>query len=484
LLVVLMSAGGALGQSSARPAVDCAQPGAALAGETLAPGWQRSYRSGCPDDRGRLAGGSEILHLVPHQGKLYAAVGYWMDPRNPWYGGSNATPGWAQVLRLDGPDARWQVDLEMPQHLRAEILQSVTFTTDGAGRPLAAPVTLLLASTYQGNGDGGISLFTRDDATGSWTKSTIIGGPTGKRGEGNSVRAMRVHRDRITGVDRLFISLGVFGLYSGVYDPSAAGRIRWDGKSDSGAVPVRPLAIVEANGALFFSADKAVYRRVDGPAPRYEVVHDLGDLLDGKTDSPVGGIRGLSAIANPSGPGQSLLFAWAPGGRSRACMFRLDPTPAGGFTRVAETCLDTLIQRYLGGNPVFFVIAGYNQLMPVTDPVTRQTRHLIGMEAWIGGSRWPTTQRKQTDGGYYAGALYAIRDGDGQYRMTEVNGPIPASNPALVSTRTYALSPFAADQGQIVYFAGYDCNFVRSSDTAWIFRASLANALREAATRK
>jgi len=446
-----------------------------MSGEKLAAGWERSYAAGCVDHVGKLAVGSETLHLVPHKGRLYAATGMWMDPRNPWYGASPADGKWAQILRLDAPRGGWQVDLEMPQHLRAELLFSATFRLDANGRALPELQTLLFAAAFLGNGDGGISLFTRDDATGGWARSQIVPGPTGQRGEPNSVRAMRVHRDSVTGAERLFVSAGVHGVFSGVYDPAAPGKVRWDRKPEIGPLPVRPLALVEANGALFFSADKAIYRRTDGAASRWEVVHELGDLQPGKTDSPVGGIRGLTPIDNPSGVGQSLLFIWEPGGRSRSCVMRLDPTPAG-FARTEEVCLDRLVSAYLGGTPVPFVLAGYNNFLPVSDQ--GRTRDLVGLEAWVPGTRWRTVQGKDSRGGYYAGALYAIRDGAGSYRLAEVNGRVEGSNPALESTRAYALSPFAADAGRVVYMGGFDCNFVRCSDTAWIFRADVGAVLR------
>jgi hypothetical protein len=472
--------------ASAQSAPDrCSLPGASLPGEVLSPGWERSYRSGCRDDAGNLAGGSETLHLVPHKGKLFAAVGYWMDPRNPWYGGSPVTGSWAQVLRLDGPTARWHVDLDMPLHLRPEILHSATFKIDGSGRALASPVTLLLAAAYQGNGSGGISLFTRDDARGVWEKSKIIDKPTGVKGEDNSVRALRVHRDAVTGIDRLFVSIGVLGIYSGVYDPSVPGKIRWDKQSESGPVAVRPLAIVEANGSLFFSADRSVYRRIDGAQPRYEAIVKIEDGGGGSTFSPVGGIRGMTAVANPGGPGQSLLFVWTPGKRSRSCMVRLDPAgSSSGYARVDEICLDTVLRQYLG-TPVHYVLAGYNELLGVTDSATGHVKNLIGLSAWVSAShRTRTTQSKDANGGFYAGAAYAVRDSAGHYRMQEVNGPFGGTNPDLVATRTYAVSPFAEDAGRVVYFGGYDCNFVPSPDTAWIFRTSLANALGETSERK
>lgn len=56
----------------------------------------QSYKAGYTDRSGNYAGGSEILHLVGHKGKLFAANSYWMDPRNIWYGGDNPKTAWAQ----------------------------------------------------------------------------------------------------------------------------------------------------------------------------------------------------------------------------------------------------------------------------------------------------------------------------------------------------------------------------------------------------
>ena len=492
-LAVLQTASTARGQSETTLAAWCELPGNELPGETLAAGWERSYRAGCLDQAKRLAGGSEILHLVPHKGRLFAAVGYWMDRRNPWYGERRETASWAQILRLDGPKERWQVDLDMPFHLRAEILHAATFTTDANGVKLETPVELLLASAYEGGGDGGTNLFTRDDATGAWTKSKIFAGPRGERGEQMSI--MLVHRDKVTGIDRLFLAAGVDGVFSGVYDPAVPGKIRWDRSSETGTLRARPLAIVEANGDLFYSADRAVWRRIDGPSPQYEKIHDLSDLRDSASYSPVGGIRGMTAIANPNGAGQSIIFVWVPDNRSRGCIMRLDPkaaseaaaseAAAGGYERRQEVCLDVLVSDYLDldGSPAPYVMAGYNRFLAVTDPNTGATHHLIGAEAWVGGKRFPIALQTGS-GGYYAGAMYAIRDDAAHYRLGEVNGPIEASAFPLLSTRAYALSPFAEDHGRVIYFGGYDCNFKLNSDTAWIFRTSLTNALRELPARR
>jgi hypothetical protein len=202
---------------------------------------------------------------------------------------------------------------------------------------------------------------------------------------------MLVHRDKVTGIDRLFVSVGVHGVFSGVYDPTFPGKIRWDSASETGPVPIRPLAIIEANGDLIYSADRSVFRRIDGPAPRYQKINDLSDLREGASAaySPVGGIRGMTAIANPAGTGQSIVFVWAPGNRSRGCIMRLDRVTTDGYERRQEICLDKLVSQYLDGSPVPYVLAAYNRFLAVTDPSTGATHHLIGAEAWIpaNGSR-------------------------------------------------------------------------------------------------
>jgi hypothetical protein len=45
------------------------------------------------DRNGKFAGGSQVMHFVPHKGALFAAIGYWM--------------GWTQcLLRRQRPE-RW-----------------------------------------------------------------------------------------------------------------------------------------------------------------------------------------------------------------------------------------------------------------------------------------------------------------------------------------------------------------------------------------
>jgi hypothetical protein len=284
---------------------------------------------------------------------------------------------------------------------------------------------------------------------------------------------MQVYKDKVTGIEHLFITIGMWGIFSGVYDPAASGSIRWEPESESGVVVPRPLALIEANGSLLFSVGKRIYQRVDGPSPRWKVIVDVSDVLSGIVTDAAGGIRGLTAIPAPKGAGNSLIFLWLPSsGPDQGVVVRLDPDGQGGYQLFVEASTASLVSAYLG-IPVDSAVGAYNDFLAVTDPTTAREVYLFGVQTSI-----PTDAVLPTYGsGLYAGGLYVIRDGAGQYRVREVNGKFPAANPPLVSVRTYVLSPFPADQGEVIYFGGFDANYVPNSDMAWVFRTSLANAL-------
>jgi hypothetical protein len=461
-------------------------PAKSPAGDLVAPGWERSFQAGYTDPAGHYVGGATIMHLVAHKGLLFAADAYWCDSRNIWYGGTDRTTGWAQILRLDKPGGKWVVDLELgPQFLRPEILKSVAFTTDAAGKPLAQAVNLLLAAAFSprpGNVD--VALFTRDDVTGNWARSTVYTGPKAKEQGEFSVRAMCVYRDKVTGVDRLFLSIGKLGIFSGVYDPASPGQVKWSDVSESGSVETRPLAITQANGDLVFSSGRKIYRRIDGDNPSYQVIADLSDIYPNEIASPTGGARGLTAIANPAGKGQSLLFAmWTATGRGP--IFRLDPEPDGSYHRTREVALADLVSQYLPGVTVRGIGPAYNEFHAVTDPITGKTVHLVSLEARITAGKYPTWGTDGVAGGgaagFYAGSMIAIRDSAGKYRLTEVNGPASAGKPPLVATYCMADSPFPQDHGHVIYFGGLDANNHPAHNLAWIFDTRLDDFLRAAA---
>jgi hypothetical protein len=429
--------------------------------------WSQSFTAGRRDASGAYMGGSEILHLVGHGGSLYAAVGYWQDGGNLWYGGRDPKRGWAQILRLDAPDGDWEVDLELgPLHLRPEVLAELTFRTDGSGRPLDTPATLLLTCAYALNlTTTSVHCFVREDTDGQWTKVKVFGGRRA-RSEAFSVRDVHVHRDAVTNVDRVFLTIGTQGVFSGVYDADVPGKIAWDEKPEIGPLRVRPLGIATADDALFFSSGDRIYRREDGPKPSYEVVHDLSDLAP-FVRSAVGGVRGLTAVPSPSGEGDSLLFMWAPNARSRGEMHRLDRGADGRYERHRETTLAELVRDHVGADRVSYLLGAYNDLLAIRSEDAGEMQHLVGLECRVSGDEVPTWKK-----GYYRGALFAVRDADGGYHIDEVGGGTAALEQALVATRCYAHSPFEGDRA--IYFGGHDPNGIPSTNMAWVYRKSIA----------
>jgi hypothetical protein len=190
----------------------------------------------------------------------------------------------------------------------------------------------------------------------------------------------------------------------------------------------------------------------------------------------------LTAIAAPAADQQSLIFIWHPGEASRGCVIRLDRDPDGRYTQHREECLSHLASEHTG-LPASFILAAYSRFMPFTDPTTGQTLHVVGLEAWApprAGTSLVAQNQRAPQGGPYAGAMYAVHDPQGHWCVGEVNGRIQPGMPELVSTYTYALSPFGGQDAARIYLGGYDCNNHRSTDTAWVYRTDVENLLRPA----
>ena len=437
--------------------------------------WTQSYDAGYKDLNGAYAGGSEIMHIVSHKGKLYASNGYWVDAH--WVIPPDGQKQSSQVLRLDSLDAKWQVDLDMGQsndrelaYMKGNILKSVTFTRDASGKPLPSPENLLvMAAGANFERGGAVSSWTRDDQRGDWVHTLVR--------HGSSVggirwvpRDMEVYRDKKTGIERIFLSLGNPGIVSGVYDPTIPGKIRWSQHlefpfPEGGSLHTRPLGIIQANGSLMFSEGGAIFRRKDGVRPSYEKVIDLNE----DTDTDVGGIRGLTTIENPKGKGHSLLFLWAPGDRSKSQIKRLDPDSKGGYSLHDEAMIMELMKNKLGVD-VSYTLGAHNMAYPFVDPELGKTVHLIGFQGNIRGKH----HLKWKGSALYGGALYAIRYPDLTYKVLEVNNAYEDGKAILVSPRTFCQSPFE-DKG--IFIGGHDSSRKISDDMAWIFHAPVEVAL-------
>ena len=156
-------------------------------------------------------------------------------------------------------------------------------------------------------------------------RQTSLGSTTDRLGD---ARAVIIHRDSVTGIDRVFALHGVLGVMSGVYDPNSTlpGKVRWDstpekldlsqvGNGEATTLEFRPLSLVIAIGKLHISSGSWILQRCDGPEPVWKGVVDIVKLRtkDGPLNPEVGGIRGMTAVSCPEKPElDSILFCWNP----------------------------------------------------------------------------------------------------------------------------------------------------------------------------
>ena len=436
--------------------------------------WSESFKAGGTDVNNKFLGGSEVLQLVNHKKKLYASIGYWQDANNIWYGGSNNSIGWGQIIRLENPAAEWQEDFFLgSSYLRPEILKEIIFTKDQFGNTLSNPDSVLICAGYSMNfitSTVTVKSFVRNDVNGTWGESLITqGGLPG--GENYSIRDIEMYVDQQTGLEFVFATVGTQGIYKGKYNPSNPGKIDWISTAEFGPLSIRPLGIEVANGALYFSSGTKLYRRIDGVSPSYVIDHDFSDL-DPTINSAVGGIRGLTRIENTNSSADAFLLMWCPDGQSQGTIYRLEPDGMGGFNRIYEIKLSLLIESYLSGSSANYVLGAYNEFYRYIDPITLDTIHLVGFEADITGGGHPTWN------GYYKGGLFAKRTSNAQYSIEEINNSSSTNDNPLVANRCYVKSPFTNENA--LYFGGFDPNGNISTSMAWVFKKdALANSVDE-----
>jgi hypothetical protein len=267
------------------------------------------------------------------------------------------------------------------------------------------------------------------------------------------------------------------GIFAGVYDPAAVGRIRWgtapelslaanSGAGFSGLEGrVRVNAFAESEGVLYAAVGQQIYQRIDGPGPTWKLVYTNPQPGHSET-----GLRGLTAIADPAGGGESLLAAVE---GTAARIVRVDPKTGRDATDVDVRDLLADAWRM----PVGYVIAAYNDMTKL--PQAGGEELLIGLESFI-------PPRAQMPAGHISvnvghgrlegGAWYLVRHKDGRYDLRQIKANLPTIGEALVATRSIVRSPFPGD-GDGLYFGGYDANKAAAHNTAWVVRANAATLL-------
>jgi len=409
--------------------------------------YSADYLAGTRDSAGNFIGGTEIMNLALHGGKLYAGVGYWMDlpylknkENYPWTG--------AQILVKDSADSSWRLEHSLgPQTLRVDALKSIVFTTDYQGNKLPQPVSMLVASSID-YANKGQWVWTRDDKTGVWTKTLVAKTDAVQYG-----RSFGLHKDKMTGIDCLFVGTSTQQIYRGSYDPNAPGKIRWEGNPEfaANAEKGRAMAFTVANNVLYASVADAVYRREDGLNPTWTVVYRW--QVSAGTRFP--DMRGLTTVRSPDGDGESILGARETSG----VIERIDPS------RGHKVTVELDVRRYftdLWGRARGHLIA-YNNMVPFTLPLTEERVHLISLQTHHPDQAYDRVH-----------SFYLVRRQDGSYLHLEVNDPRLTNHPELRAVRCFETSPFNPDE---FYLGGFDCNNLESHNTAWIFKATLSATL-------
>ena len=235
------------------------------------------------------------------------------------------------------------------------------------------------------------------------------------------------------------------------------------------AVPAgeRMMGFCNCNGVLFCATTCNIFMRSDGHSPSWKRVYSRPEEI-----APVG-IRGLTAVPHPTGRGEVLLFA------ALSKIRRLDPS--ADFRESIELDMRTFLAGILGMR-VPFVLAAYNDFVPYALPGSKETVWLVGFEctfprAVIESRPSPKPRVFFVEGKhmYFAAeARYFIRHasrGSIHYEVAEV---ADSRKPTFVSVRAIAVSPFASDRGQALYFAGFDCNYQPSHNTGWVYRGQFS----------
>jgi hypothetical protein len=418
----------------------------------------RDYEPGTRDAQGEWMGGTETLRLLAHDGKLFASLGYWTDTP---YGQPKGDEPWtgAQILVKEGAGAPWRVDAGFgPEYLRVEGMISATFTTDASGQPLGEPVTLLVAGPSSRQES---VAWTRDDATGQWSKTDALSARGG-------IRSFCTHVDAETGIHHLFAGLSRGYIVRGAYDPESPGRLVFAPEPELSGTG-RVMTMVEANGVLYaacgIDSDEeqsgGLFRRLDGPDPRWELVWRWPyKLVEDKDESEI--MRGLTAVPDPLGGDHEVIIGTCayPG-----VVYRVDPAKDHEAMRELD-----IRQYFAEAWGVDFLpgpcLSAYNRMVPAADPETGERVHLIGV--WV-------THPDGADAELRRSAWYLVRHADGTYAHGRVYDPdFPEPNPpaGLVATRTMEVAPWDARE---IYAGGYDgaANNRKNHNTAWIYRGLL-----------
>jgi hypothetical protein len=409
---------------------------------------------GLPDIYGEVIGGTEVMWIVAHKGKLFSATSYW----------NNVSLHGPQMLIKESSQSKWRVQYTFPQNVvRNDALNSFIFKKDRYGNLLEKPDTLLIASlmTQPYGEDKNIRIWTRIDSSNTWVPSSNL--DTNLNVQDSYIRSFTFHTDSKTGIEYIFAGGANGKLYKGSYDASLPNKIYWDSKPEiimtsgerfhSGAV---------CNGRLYISGGRniqkpeegGVYLRTDGENPSWKRVY----IFPEKNNQSM---RALTAVPNPKNPNSQVLV----GTREIAGLIeRIVPMPNDTVEIMLEMDIrQSFINTWgsLGGQ---VALCAYNRLEEGFHPTT-------GEKVWFLGLNIKHTNPQGTPEFNNAYTLMRDLNGNYQYCMVVDSAILIPPGVGLKSVRTMMLSPFPEDSNRVYFLGGFDGANGPHQNTAWIYKA-------------
>jgi hypothetical protein len=353
-------------------------------------------------------------------------------------------------------------------------MYSARFVNDGDGRPIAGgPQEVLVAFTMslgrKSREPGPLQMRVRDDATAKWLTVDL---PTAKVADSN-VRELFLHRDSVTGADLLFVGANPapLGLIAGRFDATAPGRIRWSATPEFTSPGRRGMSkwfgMATVNGVLFASDAFNIFRRVDGPQPKWVKVLEFPRAGD------EGGaeVRGLTAVPNPKSltgwPEEQMLVLatqfhlW----RMRVPTEATAPHPHASEIDLRARLTDEL------GQSVVFAEGAFNRLIEFHPTPDAPAQWPVGVQVVyeVPGKKLsnhdPESFLLKND------AWFFLRDANANYTLQRIADPA-RPDARLFLARDFKSSPFASEPG-VLYACGFNGSYWKGSlGTAWIYKGT------------
>lgn len=418
--------------------------------------FQKDLQIGQPDINGDTIGGTEVMWIVAHKGKLFSATSYW----------NNTSLHGPQMIVKETYNSAWKVEYTFPQNVvRNDALNSFVFTKDRYGNTLAQPDTLLIASfmTQPFSTDRNIRVFTRDDQSETWVPSAKI--DTNLNVNDSYIRSFTFHKDTVTDIEYVFAGGSNGKLYKGSYDASLPNKIFWDTTPElqlfsgerfhSGAVCNGRLYIAGGTNNSFPN-EGGLYLRIDGINPIWKRVYTW-------PGSSHPGMRSLTAVPNPVNINTDVLIGTR---EYDGVIERIVPLPGDTVSVILEMDIRQSFTNTWGGLGGQVAIAAYNRLDEGINPTTGEKVWFLGLNI-----KHPNPLGTQEANNAYT----LMRDINGNYNycmVVDSNILIPPGV-GLKSVRTMMLSPFPEDSSRVYYLGGFDGANGPHQNTAWIYKATV-----------